>query len=242
MADLQPTSLCPWTYAIALDGGTTNTRARLMHGDRIIATARRTVGVRDTLLADPAYSGSPPPAVGLALPPGQPHRARLIHAVREVLDDVSRADILSAAIARADVGARIESIVAAGMLSSEIGLVAVPHVEAPAGLEELARGVAIGRLPEIVDLPISFVPGVRTVAADGPDGWFQADLMRGEECETLGAYAALRARGELETDRWQVFLWPGSHTKLVEVDPSGRITRSQTSLAGELLQAGVTDE
>jgi 2-dehydro-3-deoxygalactonokinase len=212
-----------------------------MRGDRIIATARRTVGVRDTLLADPARSGTPPAAAGLASPPGQPHRARLIQAVREVLDDVSRADVLSAATARADdpsgARVRIESIVAAGMLSSEIGLVAVPHVEAPAGLEELARGVAIGHFPEIVERPIYFVPGVRTAAADGPDGWFQADLMRGEECETLGAYAALRARGELETDRWQVFLWPGSHTKLVEVDPSGRITRSQTSLAGELLQA-----
>jgi len=212
-----------------------------MQGDRIIATARRTVGVRDTLLADPARSGTPPPTAGLASPPGQPHRARLIQAVREVLDDVSRADVLSASTARADdpsgARARIESIVAAGMLSSEIGLVAVPHVEAPAGLEELARGVAIGHFPEIVERPIYFVPGVRTATADGPDGWFQADLMRGEECETLGAYAALRARGELETDRWQVFLWPGSHTKLVEVDPSGRITRSQTSLAGELLQA-----
>jgi 2-dehydro-3-deoxygalactonokinase len=208
-----------------------------MQGDRIIATARRTVGVRDTFLADPVRSGTSPPAAGLASPPGQPHRARLIQAVREVLDDLSRAHVLSAATGRADVGARIESIVAAGMLSSEIGLVAVPHVEAPAGLEELARGVAIGRFPEIVERPIYFVPGVRMAAADGPDGWFQADLMRGEECETLGAYEALRARGELDVDRWQVFLWPGSHTKLVEVDPSGRITRSQTSLAGELLQA-----
>jgi 2-dehydro-3-deoxygalactonokinase len=238
MADLQP--ICPstWTWTIALDGGTTNTRARLMQGDRIIATARRRVGVRDTLLADPARSGASPPAADLASTPGQPHRARLIQAVREVVDEVSRADVLSAVTGRAahNAGAQIEAIVAAGMLSSEIGLVAVPHVEAPAGLEDLARGVAIGRFPAIVERPIYFVPGVRTAAADGPDGWFQADLMRGEECETLGAYAALRARAELEIDRWQVFLWPGSHTKLVEVDPSGRITRSQTSLAGELLQ------
>ena len=140
-----------------------------------------------------------PPAAGLASPPGQPHRARLVQAVREVVEEVSRADVLSAATGPADdpsgARARIESIVAAGMLSSEVGLVAVPHVQAPAGLEDLARGVAIGRFPEIVERPIYFVPGVRTAAADGPDGWFQADVMRGEECETLGAYAALRARG-----------------------------------------------
>jgi 2-dehydro-3-deoxygalactonokinase len=227
--------LSPWMFAIALDGGTTNTRARLIYGDRIIATAKRTVGVRDTLLADPAHAGTRAPSVGLASPPGQPHRARLIQAVREVLDDVSRVDILSA-VQPAEVGAGIGSVVAAGMLSSEVGLVAVPHVSAPAGVEELARGVVIAHIPEIAERPITFVPGVRTAAADGQDGWFQADVMRGEECETLGAYAVLRARGELETDRWQVFLWPGSHTKMVEVDPSGRIARSQTTLAGELLQ------
>jgi 2-dehydro-3-deoxygalactonokinase len=199
------------------------------------------VGVRDTLLADPARPVTPPTAAGSASPAGQPHRPRLIQAVREVLDDVSRADVLSAATAGADdpsgARARFATIVAAGMLSSEVGLVAVPHVEAPAGLDELARGVKIGRFPEIGERPITFIPGVRTAASDGPDGWFQADLMRGEECETLGALATLRARAELETDRWQVFLWPGSHTKLVEVDPAGRITRSQTSLAGEMLQA-----
>ena len=30
--------------AIALDGGTTNTRARLVHDGRVVATARREVG------------------------------------------------------------------------------------------------------------------------------------------------------------------------------------------------------
>ena len=34
-----------------------------------------------------------------------------------------------------------------------------------------------------------------------------------------------------------VFVWPGSHTKLVEVDSAGRITRSYTTLAGEMTVA-----
>lgn len=55
---------------------------------------------------------------------------------------------------------------------------------------------------------------------------------------TLGALTELSRRGQLETGRGSlVFLWPGSHTKLVEVDEQRRITRSQTSLAGELIQA-----
>jgi 2-dehydro-3-deoxygalactonokinase len=128
-------------------------------------------------------------------------------------------------------------IVAAGMLSSELGLWAVPHVDAPAGIDDVARAVVVNHLPEISELPIYFIPGVRTPAGAGPDGWFTADVMRGEECETWGAYTALRESGTIESSEWQAFLWPGSHTKLVEVDGAGRITRSHTSLAGEFLQA-----
>ena len=44
-------SLISW--AVALDGGTTNTRARLVEvaTGRVLATARRGVGVRDAVLA-----------------------------------------------------------------------------------------------------------------------------------------------------------------------------------------------
>src|SRR6516162_3495881 len=46
-----PAEAREWT--IALDGGTTNTRARRLRGSRLVATARRAVGVRDTVLDDP---------------------------------------------------------------------------------------------------------------------------------------------------------------------------------------------
>lgn len=59
--------------------------------------------------------------------------------------------------------------------------------------------------------------------------------MRGEECETLGAWRLLgKPRGR------RAFLWPGSHTKLVELDEQGRISRSQTTLAGEIFSAVAT--
>src|SRR5258706_15758785 len=127
----------------------------------------------------------------------------------------------------------------------EDGWAAVPHVLAPAGQRELARGAVVCHLPEVADQPILFVPGVRTPPAAGLDGWAEADVMRGEECETLGAWALIPERqlslGEptevaappLRT----VFVWPGSHTKAVEVDEQGRIRRSHSSLAGELTGA-----
>ena len=241
----QPPGRLEGRWAIALDGGTTNTRARLLHGHRIIATSRRAVGVRDTILGDPGHPAPPPltasspssSSSSASQASGQPHRDRLVRAVREVVEEVARALVPPTETSGAGTRGRAEFIVAAGMLSSEVGLVAVPHMTAPAGLDDLARGVAVVSLPEVAAMPIYVVPGVRTPAADGPDGWFAADVMRGEECETQGAFTALAAEGRFGPGQWTVFLWPGSHTKLVEVDPSGRITRSHTTLAGEFLQA-----
>jgi 2-dehydro-3-deoxygalactonokinase len=217
------------TSAIALDGGTTNTRARLIRNGKIVAVARRSVGARDTVLDQPGTGGGP--AVELAS-----GKNRLADAIRQVIEEVARVGGSPDESGSSD--RRFpDLIVAGGMLSSDVGLVNVPHVVAPAGLEELARGVRRVHLPEISDLPIHFVPGVRTPVSAGSEGWLDADVMRGEECETIGAVLTLSERGELKREAEHVFLWPGSHTKLVEVDGAGRITRSQTSLAGELLQA-----
>jgi 2-dehydro-3-deoxygalactonokinase len=225
-----PMGSWPWAWAIALDGGTTNTRARLVHEGRVVATARREAGVRDAVVGDrPAAAGSPP---------GQAPGQALARAVREAIAEVARSMAGGASGGGESAPGRPGLIVAAGMLCSEVGLLAVPHVQAPAGPDELAEGAVARSIFEVADEPIVFVPGVRTAAGDGPDGWMAADVMRGEECETLGALALLARRGELEAGgAGQVFVWPGSHTKVVEVDGRGRITRSQTSLAGELLQA-----
>src|SRR5262245_7541868 len=109
---------------VALDGGTTNTRARLVADGKVTATARRTVGVRDTVFAH----GTLP----------------LVTAVREAIDEVCAAAG----------GAKPELIVAAGMLTSEVGLSAVPHVEAPAGLDGLAQGARLLRMPDVAELPM----------------------------------------------------------------------------------------
>jgi 2-dehydro-3-deoxygalactonokinase len=195
------TSSFPAAWAVALDGGTTNTRARLLRDGQVVAVARRAVGVRDA-----ALSAGPSP---------------LAEALRDCLDE----------IAAAAAGARVERIAASGMLTAEVGLCPVPHVPAPAGRAELAAGVVVRHLPEVHQRPIAFVPGVRTLPGPGADGWADGDVMRGEECATLGAWEALGRPGA------GAFLWPGSHTKLVEVDATGRILRGFTTLGGELTAA-----
>jgi 2-dehydro-3-deoxygalactonokinase len=188
------------SLGIVIDGGTTNTRARSVRDGAIAMLAARSVGVRDTV-----FAGRTSP---LAL------------AVRACIDEIL--DGLD--------GEQPDYLVAAGMLSSDAGLHVVPHVIAPAGINELARGAVRAVIPEVSPSPILFIPGVRTPPST-PEAWDEADVMRGEESETIGAWESLRPSGPSR------FLWPGSHTKLVAVDHSGRITGSFTSLAGELLSA-----
>ncbi len=194
---------------VAIDGGTTNTRARVIVDGRIVASASRAVGARDSVLKTSENA--------------------LARATREViLESLARAALDGAGV-----------IVASGMMGSDAGLASIPHVYAPAGIDELAAGVVSVQLPEVHELPIVFIPGVRTPPGEGPLGWLDADVMRGEECETIGALAALGGNaGQGSSGRETLaFLWPGSHTKLVEVDSGGRITRSLTTIAGELTAA-----
>jgi len=212
-----------WNHVIALDGGTTNTRARLLDAQgKILATAVRSVGVRNTALSTQGGNRS----------------NELKQAVRQVIEEVLGLGIDREAISSAT--GYPDAVIAAGMLTADVGLLAVPHVQAPAGLDDLAKGVRLVSLPEVSSCPIHLIPGVRTPNASGLDGWMHADVMRGEEVETFGTLKILGDLGCLDEKGGTPpasLIWPGSHTKLVELDENSRIARSATSLAGELTHA-----
>ncbi len=113
-------------------------------------------------------------------------------------------------------------IIAAGMITSELGLYSLPHIEAPAGISELSSGMKCVSLPEISPLPFYFASGVKTVGA--PE---KTDMMRGEECEVFGLY-----------DRYgdALYVLPGSHSKLIEIS-GGKISAFSTMLTGEMIAA-----
>jgi 2-dehydro-3-deoxygalactonokinase len=189
---------------VAIDGGTTNTRARLLLGSTLLATGTRNVGVRDAAIA-----GSTEPL----------HRA--------VADSVNDA-LRSAGVAIQDVALLCVS----GMLTSNVGLQEVPHVHAPAGVDDLARGVVLCNFPAIAAKPIHFIPGVKTVPVSASLPNLHAmDVLRGEECEVFGILQAIGQGGPL------CILLPGSHTKLLHIDSQSRITASYTTMGGELMQA-----
>lgn len=114
----------------------------------------------------------------------------------------------------------IKRIIASGMITSELGLVSLPHIPAPVGLSELCESLYEETFPEISKVPFAFIRGVKVKSND----YLNADMMRGEEAEIMGM-----DNGE------GLFILPGSHCKIIRMDNSGRIVDFKTTLTGEML-------
>jgi 2-dehydro-3-deoxygalactonokinase len=187
---------------ITLDTGTTNTRALLWHSGKVIAKASRPIGVRDT-----AIDGN---------------NQRLKAAVKEAIEQI----LFEKSVQLGDVAI----IVASGMITSNVGLVEIPHLTAPVGLEELANGMVKKHIPDVVDKEIWFIPGVKNKIQEVTiDNCEAMDIMRGEEAEIIGLIDRLNINGPA------VIVLPGSHSKFVSINEENRITGCLTSLAGELI-------
>lgn len=188
---------------ICVDTGTTNTRVWLTEGDKVLAQARATVGVRDT-----ARDGSP---------------ARLHETLRTLFIEVSTGQPTP------------HAVLAAGMITSPLGLAEVPHVAAPAPFQDLVDSTQRHAFPHITDLPVFLVPGVRSGPLQCDASTIgTADVMRGEETLCIG----LTALGLLPPASTLLNL--GSHWKLIRLDEQARIAASVTSLSGELIHTTQT--
>lgn len=189
-------------YAITIDTGTTNTRVNVWKDSEVIAEAFNPVGVRDT-----AITGS---------------KQKLMDGVKEAINN---------ALALANIqNTEAVTVLASGMITSNVGLYEVPHLLAPAGVEEFARGMVKAEIPEVIDQPIWFVPGVKNSSVKvGIDDCEAMDIIRGEETEVIGLTEKLQLRGPA------ILILPGSHSKFISIDKDNRITGCVTTIAGELL-------
>jgi 2-dehydro-3-deoxygalactonokinase len=123
-------------------------------------------------------------------------------------------------------------VVAAGMITSSLGLVEVPHLTAPAGVSELSKAVRTYHFPEITHLPIRLVPGIRSGSIHCTvDTIGSADVIRGEEVLCMG----LVARGDLKARSTLLNL--GSHWKVISLDDACRIASSVTTPSGEMIHS-----
>jgi 2-dehydro-3-deoxygalactonokinase len=184
---------------LAVDSGTTSTRVWVLEGGEVKASAGSRGGARDVVRTkDPSA---------------------LLRRVRFPADE-------ALALAGSTWEA-VKAVVAFGMITSELGLEEVPHLEAPVSRRMLAEAMVERSYGEALPAPVRLVPGVRS----GDDDLELADFMRGEETEVAG----LLALGEPEPPF--LYISTGSHTKFVGVDREGRIDWSLTTLSGELLLA-----
>ena len=168
---------------VYFDSGTTNTRAYLMDGNRMIARTAAQIGSRDSAL--------------------QGSNAGLIGKLKQMYDELLTENGL--------VESDIDSIWMSGMISCPHGLVEIPHIPVPLSLEKLKSQVAVHYDGNFFKRDIHVIPGIKTVPEDGSttfDNISGINNMRGEETELFGITGSVP---ELPPDC--VILMPGSHTQ-----------------------------
>src|SRR5690606_12289343 len=189
-------------YIITIDSGTTNTRIYLVDGSdyRIIDMMKKNVGVRNA-----AINGS---------------ADELKRELRDGLGDILRRNRCEPA--------DIAYIAAAGMITSNLGLVQVPYVTAPCTKAALSAGSIVKRLPEFHGIPCVFIPGMKNACRG--ESFDDLDVMRGEEVETLGLIR------QLDLSHKGLLILPGSHTKFV-MTQDDVIMSCKSTLSGKMLYA-----
>lgn len=191
-----------------IDCGTTNSRLQIVDEKGVVlGRAAAKIGVKDT-----ATSGSK-------------------RALREGLEGLYRA-------AREEAGpGAVDFILSSGMITSELGILELPHLPAPVGLSDLARGLTKVEGESRLDFEpdLYLVRGVKNSPDPAPGSPISAvralDFMRGEETQVLG-FLELYGSGIPTT-----VVNLSSHTKYISVDGSGRIRGSVTTLSGQVYEA-----
>ncbi len=193
-------------YVACIDTGTTNTRVCIRDEKTIYSIIKKDVGVRITSIE--GNNRTLTTTVALT------YREAIEEAQLEE-DDIT-------------------IILASGMISSNLGLLEVPHLVAPIKLEDLSNGIVSRFIPEISTIhPVHFIPGVRNnydiTSVNDPTLYAQIDMMRGEEVEAFGV---------LDLEHFQtpaILILTGSHTKFVFVNEHHQIESCLTTMAGETL-------
>ncbi|MCQ2413259.1 MAG: 2-dehydro-3-deoxygalactonokinase [Clostridia bacterium] len=180
---------------IAVDGGTTNTRISLCTDGKVIETLSFRVGAKKSIGNKEIL------------------KETVRNGIREILDKNGYKE------------GDVKAVLACGMLTSELGLLELPHTVAPAGMEELHGSMHLCRMEDIAGIPFAFMRGVKTECTTVEN----SDMMRGEETELMGVFS-----GD------GVYVFPGSHTKIIETE-NGKIRDSRTMLTGEMIYAVATD-
>lgn len=191
-----------------IDGGTTNSRVYLYEHGSVISEGWKKVGVKDT-----AIDG---------------HNKQLQQAIYEAVMEASTAIHRSVD--------EIKCFITSGMITSELGLLEIPHLIAPVNKHDLAQ--AIVRVQDTTifpfDIPVFFIRGIKNrldYEHTSINQLRNMDFMRGEEVQVAGILDKYQPTMPVN------ILIIGSHTKLIHINQSGDIAGSLTTISGQFYEA-----
>uniref|UniRef100_UPI0011A92347 2-dehydro-3-deoxygalactonokinase n=1 Tax=Yersinia vastinensis TaxID=2890318 RepID=UPI0011A92347 len=188
------------------DCGSTNTRLYLVEQEEVKDKHEITIGVNSTV--------------------SDGNNERLKQALTQAIEDLLGNNALSLH--------DVDFAIASGMITSNLGLLEVPHLVAPVNINDFAqhtcRVAGYKVLP--IDLPIIFIPGVKNDIGEATwENIRKIDLMRGEETQAIGVISSM----SLTLPATIVEL--GSTTKIIHINKDGAIAGSITSLSGQVYAA-----
>jgi len=192
-----------------IDCGTTNTRIYITDkAGNVLYSGNKKVGVRDTSI----------------------HNTTAV--LRKGVTDLYYSILAENHIREEE----IEYVIASGMITSEIGLIEIPHLVAPVGIDELAGGIVkVEDDPDVLPIrrPIYFVRGIRNHYEKNAraDSLRKIDFIRGEEVQCIGIIDSY------PLDEAYSIVALSSHTKVMYIDRDKRIAGSITTISGQFYEA-----
>lgn len=126
----------------------------------------------------------------------------------------------------------IKMAVACGMITSDLGLINMPHLTTPVNMKQLVKNAKLAKIPDFLPFPILFIRGIKNNVKNlTVDNLEKSDFMRGEETQVFGLMDLLDLSGPV------TFVTLSSHTKAISINRQKEITGSITTLSGQTYSA-----
>ena len=192
-----------------IDCGTTNSRMYILNEQfKIISKGYKKIGVRDT-----AINGSN-------------------EILKIGLKELFESTLNSAGLKISEV----KFAITFGMITSEIGLIEIPHLWAPVTIDDLAKNIKVVQDLKVfpLNIPLYLIRGIKNYFPENTTykDIRKVDFMRGEETQAAGLISLYP---ELSYPVTIVVL--SSHTKYIYINKEKKICSSLTTLSGQIYEA-----
>ena len=188
-----------------IDTGTTNTKFYIVDQEKLIAEQYVNIGCRDNI--------------------GEKAKQDYLKMLKDQITEMMKA--------KGYLFNSLSSIIAFGMISSDLGVVVVPHLIVPAGINELQEGVYEYSSSILEGVPFFIIRGIKNKLPNNTsiDNVFHCDFMRGEETQCMGVISSNCVSLPVN------IITLGTHFKAVHINEEGKITKSMTTMSGQLFES-----